>query len=65
MNDLDLAAALPSVLPPEGVVVTRLSEITARAETSPRLDIAGVRGCADAVVTIPVFCPEPFRWSRP
>ncbi len=50
MTDLHLAAALPSVLPPEGVVVARLSEIAARAENCPRLDVAGVRGCADAVV---------------
>jgi transcription-repair coupling factor (superfamily II helicase) len=50
VNELDLAAALPSVLPPEGVVVTRLAEIAARAEGSPRIDLAGVRGCADAVV---------------
>jgi transcription-repair coupling factor (superfamily II helicase) len=50
VSELDLAAALPSVLPPEGVVVTRLSEIAARAAESARIDIAGVRGCADALV---------------
>ena len=52
MTDLDLAGALalPSVLPPDGVIVTRLAEIATRAESSPRLDVAGVRGCADAVV---------------
>jgi transcription-repair coupling factor (superfamily II helicase) len=50
VNDVDAAAALPSVLPPEGVVVTRLSEIATRAAASPRLDIAGVRGCADALI---------------
>ena len=50
MTDLDASAALASVLPPEGVVVTRLSQITSQAAQSPRLDVAGVRGCADAVV---------------
>ncbi len=53
VNDLD---ALPSVLPPEGVVVTRLSDIAARVTTLEaerhvgRVDIAGIRGCADAVL---------------
>ena len=47
MNDLD---ALPSVLPPEGVVVSRLSDIAARASTEPRLDVAGIRGSADALM---------------
>ncbi len=41
---------LPSVLPPEGVDITRLSEVAARAAQSARLDVAGVRGCADALV---------------
>ena len=49
MTDLDASAALASVLPPEGVVVTRLSEIATRAAGSARLDVAGVRGCADAM----------------
>jgi len=39
---------LPSVLPPEGVVVTRLSAIAARKDT--RIDVADVRGSADAAV---------------
>jgi transcription-repair coupling factor (superfamily II helicase) len=41
---------LPQVLPPEGVVVVRLAEITARAAKDGRVDVAGVRGCADALV---------------
>ena len=47
MTELDV---LPSVLPAEGIVVTRLAEIAARAAAAPRLDVAGVRGCADALV---------------
>ena len=47
MPELDV---LSSVLPDDGVIVTRLSEIAARAATAPRLDVAGVRGCADALV---------------
>ena len=47
MNDLDV---LPSVLPPDGVVITRLSDVAARASTSQRVDVAGVRGCADALL---------------
>lgn len=39
---------LPSVLPPEGVVVTRLAVIAASAEA--RVDVADVRGSADAAV---------------
>ncbi|MBX3229905.1 MAG: transcription-repair coupling factor [Labilithrix sp.] len=39
---------LPSVLPPEGVEVTRLAAIAAR--TDARVDVAGVRGAADAVL---------------
>jgi len=39
---------LPSVLPPEGVIVTRLSSIAARKE--PRIDVADVRGSADAAL---------------
>ena len=49
MTDLDASAAFASVLPPEGVVVTRLADIATLAARSLRLDIAGVRGCADAV----------------
>ncbi len=45
--DLD---PLPSVLPPEGVVVTRLSEIARRLDTQARVDVAGVRGSADAAI---------------
>ena len=44
---------LASVLPPEGVVVARLAEVVAKAKahgSSGRLDVAGVRGCADAAV---------------
>jgi len=41
---------LASVLPPEGVVVTRLAEVVAKAKASSRLDVAGIRGCADAAV---------------
>ncbi|HVH42180.1 MAG TPA: transcription-repair coupling factor [Labilithrix sp.] len=39
---------LPSVLPPEGVVVTRLSAIAARDDA--RIDVADVRGSADAAL---------------
>jgi transcription-repair coupling factor (superfamily II helicase) len=39
---------LPSVLPPEGVVVTRLAQIAVRDEE--RTDVAGVRGAADAAI---------------
>jgi transcription-repair coupling factor (superfamily II helicase) len=49
VTDLDASAAFASVLPPEGVVVTRLAEIATLAAQRPRLDVAGVRGCADAV----------------
>jgi transcription-repair coupling factor (superfamily II helicase) len=45
MEELD---PLPSVLPPEGVVVTRLSAIAARNDA--RIDVAGVRGSADAAL---------------
>src|SRR4051812_38643275 len=41
---------LPNVLPHEGVVVTRLSQIVERAARERRTDVAGVRGCADALV---------------
>jgi transcription-repair coupling factor (superfamily II helicase) len=41
---------LPPVLPPEGVVVTRLSEIAARLAPRRRVDVAGVRGAADAAI---------------
>ncbi len=49
---------LPTVLPPEGVVVTRLAEIAARATGNERIDVAGVRGCADAAV-IAALAREP------
>ena len=39
---------LPSVLPPEGVVVTRLAAIASLR--APRIDVAGVRGAADAAL---------------
>jgi len=39
---------LPSVLPPEGVVVTRLAALAAR--TDARIDVADVRGSADAAI---------------
>jgi transcription-repair coupling factor (superfamily II helicase) len=41
---------LPPVLPPEGVEVSRLSAIAARAKLDRRVDVAGVRGSADALV---------------
>ena len=47
VTDLDV---MPSVLPDEGIMVTRLPEIAARAKTTSRLDVAGVRGCADALL---------------
>ena len=49
LTALDASATFASVLPPEGVVVSRLADIAARAAQSSRLDVAGVRGCADAV----------------
>ncbi|MBS2020053.1 MAG: transcription-repair coupling factor, partial [Deltaproteobacteria bacterium] len=57
-GDTDLSSAgaaaeldvLASVLPAEGVVVTRLAEIVTKAKAAARLDVAGVRGCADAVI---------------
>jgi transcription-repair coupling factor (superfamily II helicase) len=43
---------LPSLLPPEGIVASRLREVAARARalSSGRLDVAGVRGCAGAAL---------------
>jgi transcription-repair coupling factor (superfamily II helicase) len=41
---------LPSILPPEGVVVTRLAAIAAAVATEARVDVADVRGSADALV---------------
>ena len=41
---------LPTVLPPEGVAVTRLGDIVAPARSSDRVDVAGVRGSADALL---------------
>jgi len=42
--------ALPALLPPEGVVASRLREVAARAVSLGvgRLDVAGVSGCAAA-----------------
>jgi len=44
--------ALPALLPPEGVVASRLREVAARAVSLGvgRLDVAGVSGCAAAAV---------------
>src|SRR4051794_1111493 len=39
---------LPSVLPPDGVTVARLAAIASHAKG--RLDVAGVRGSADAAI---------------
>src|SRR6185295_18836025 len=39
---------LPPVLPPEGVVVTRLVDLASMR--APRVDVAGVRGAADAAI---------------
>jgi transcription-repair coupling factor (superfamily II helicase) len=43
---------LPSLLPPEGIVASRLREVAARARalSGGRLDVAGVRGCAGAAL---------------
>src|SRR5580704_3360593 len=43
---------LPSLLPPEGLVASRLRDVAARAKAlrTGRLDVAGVRGCAGAAV---------------
>ncbi len=44
---------LPSVLPPEGIRVSRLSEVTSAVAAlggRGRVDVAGIRGCADAAV---------------
>ena len=43
---------LPSLLPPEGIVASRLRDVAARARTlaAGRLDVAGVRGCAGAAL---------------
>jgi len=43
---------LPPLLPPEGVVASRLGDVAARARSlrAERLDVAGVRGCAGAAV---------------
>jgi transcription-repair coupling factor (superfamily II helicase) len=43
---------LPSLLPPEGVVATRVRDVAARAKglAAGRIDVAGVRGSAGAVV---------------
>lgn len=41
---------LPSVLPPEGVVATRLSAIAAASRASARVDVTSVYGGADAAI---------------
>ena len=43
---------LPSLLPPEGLVASRLRDVAARVKAlrAGRLDVAGVRGCAGAAV---------------
>jgi len=43
---------LPPILPPEGIVASRLRDVAARIRALPvgRLDVAGVRGCASAAV---------------
>jgi transcription-repair coupling factor (superfamily II helicase) len=43
---------LPSLLPPEGVVASRLRDVAGQARSlrAARLDVAGIRGCADAAV---------------
>lgn len=50
--------ALPPVLPPEGIEVTRLAEIARRSAREPRIDVAGVRGSADAAL-IAALAREP------
>lgn len=49
-NDGSALDPLPNVLPPEGVVVTRLAELRGLLAKAGRVDLAGVRGCADALV---------------
>jgi transcription-repair coupling factor (superfamily II helicase) len=43
---------LPPLLPPEGVVASRIRDVAARVRSlgAGRLDVAGVRGCAGAVL---------------
>ncbi len=41
---------LPSLLPPEGVVVNRMADVVSRARQSRRTDVAGVRGSAGALL---------------
>ena len=47
MTDLDV---LPEIIPDDGVVIARLADVTARQQNAARVDVAGVRGAADAVV---------------
>jgi transcription-repair coupling factor (superfamily II helicase) len=47
-SPVDELDPLPSLLPPEGVVVTRLAALATR--TDRRIDVADVRGAADAVI---------------
>jgi transcription-repair coupling factor (superfamily II helicase) len=44
---------LPSLLPPEGVTAARIAEVAERAKSlrAEKLDVAGVHGCAGAVLT--------------
>jgi transcription-repair coupling factor (superfamily II helicase) len=43
---------IPSVLPPEGITAATLAEVARELSTaaSPRMDVAGARGCAGAAV---------------
>jgi transcription-repair coupling factor (superfamily II helicase) len=43
---------LPPLLPPEGIVASRLRDVAGQARSlrGARLDVAGIRGCADAAV---------------
>ena len=52
---------LPPVLPPEGVVITRLSDLAARTLRERRLDVAGVRGAADAAIVAALAKDEQSR----
>ncbi len=48
----DGASALDPILPPEGVVASRLRDVAARvaATTSGRIDVAGAHGCAPSAL---------------
>jgi len=63
MNDAsEEREPLPPVLPPEGVVATRLREIASRAKSlrTGRLDVAGVRVRAEAALR-PLYDPKGER----